>query len=76
MKNEVFHIGSIIRAELSRQGRSVAWLAKQLNIQRPNCYRILRAGSIHTDMLMSISITLNHDFFAVFSEKLEKRKIE
>ena len=43
------HVGSLVRAELSRQQISVSWLAEQLGIQRPNCYRILNAQSIQTD---------------------------
>ena len=48
------HIGNMVRAELERQGKSVAWLAEQLNMQRPNCYRLLRAQSIPTDQLRTL----------------------
>lgn len=58
------HIGNMVRAELERQGKSVAWLAEQLNMQRPNCYRLLRSQSIHTDQLRQLSVLLKHDFFA------------
>jgi len=58
------HIGNMVRAELERQGKSVAWLAEQLNMQRPNCYRLLRSQSIPTDQLRQLSIILEHDFFA------------
>jgi hypothetical protein len=58
------HIGNMVRAELERQGKSVVWLAEQLNMQRPNCYRLLRAQSIPTDQLRQLSIILEHDFFA------------
>lgn len=62
------HVGSLVRAELSRQQQTVAWLAEQLGIKRTNCYRILGAQSIHTALLERISITLRHDFFVDYSK--------
>lgn len=64
------HIGSSIRAELTRQQKTIVWLADQLAIHRPNCYRILRGKSIDTDLLMRISNAMKHDFFAEYSKKL------
>ena len=61
------HVGSLVRAELSRQQQTVAWLAEQLGIKRTNCYRILGAQSINTALLERISITLRHDFFVDYS---------
>ena len=58
------HVGSLIRAELTRQDQSVTWLAEQLGIERTNCYRFLRAQSLHVEQLMRISIAMQHDFFA------------
>lgn len=69
-KISTIHVGNLIRAEMTRQNRTVVWLSNQLVIHRPNCYRILRAKSIDTDMLMRISGILNHDFFADFSNRL------
>ena len=64
------HVGSLIRAELNRQNRSVTWLAEQLGIERTNCYRFLRAQSLHTDQLARISVAMQHDFFADCSKAL------
>ena len=64
------HVGSLVRAELSRQHQTVTWLAEQLGIERTNCYRILRASSIHTEQLVRISIAMQHDFFADCSKAL------
>ena len=58
------HIGNMVRDELERQGKTVTWLAEQLNMQRPNCYRLLRSQSMNTDMLRLLSILLEHNFFA------------
>ena len=68
MKPYPIHVGSLIRAELTRQQQTVAWLAEQLGIQRTNCYRILGAQSIHTALLEQLSIVLHHDFFIDYSE--------
>lgn len=65
------HVGSLIRAELTRQDQSVTWLAEQLGIERTNCYRFLRAQSLHTDQLMRISIVMQHDFFADYSKIIQ-----
>lgn len=72
MKDEP-HIGNLIKAELARQGRSITWLAKQLNCSRQNAYKIFRRKWIYTDLLLRISIILDYDFFKYFSDWLEKR---
>ena len=72
MKPDLIHIGSIVHAELQRQQLSVTWLAQQLGLQRPNCYRLLRASSLHTDTLLQLSLVLRHDFFREYSCILEK----
>jgi plasmid maintenance system antidote protein VapI len=64
------HVGSLVRAELSRQQKSVSWLAEQLGIQRPNCYRILNAQSIQTDMLCRLCRVTQHDFFLDISQQI------
>ena len=60
------HIGSLIGNELKRQRRPVVWLAQELCCDRTNVYKILRKGSIDTELLCRISVALNHDFFADF----------
>lgn len=64
---ETLHIGNEIRYELLRQERSVAWLARQLGYDRSNFYRVLRAPSIDTLLLLRISRLLQRDFFALYS---------
>lgn len=70
MKPYPIHIGSLVRAELSSQHQTVAWLAEQLRIKRTNCYRILHAQSIHTSLLEQISMVMQHDFFADYSRAM------
>ena len=50
------HIGQLIRQELRRQERSVAWFARQLSCDRSNIYRIFQKESIDTYLLVRISI--------------------
>lgn len=67
MTNEP-HIGHIIKKELSNQGRTITWLAKQLECSRQNAYKILNRPWIYTDLLLKISNILDHDFFKYFSD--------
>lgn len=71
MKMNPIHVGSLIRAELTRQDQSVTWLAEQLGIERTNCYRFLRAQSLHADLIARISIAMKHDFFADCSKCIQ-----
>lgn len=68
------HIGSSIRAELSRQRKSMVWLADQLGTARPNVYRIVRASSLQTDSLFRICRILDYDFFAEYSSRLKDKE--
>lgn len=72
MDPNLIHIGSVVHAELQKQHRTVIWLAEQLGILRPNCYRLLHASSLHTDTLLQISVVLRRDFFCEYSHVLEK----
>lgn len=58
------HIGSLINAELHRQHRQAAWLARQICCDRTNVYKIFKKSSIDTELLCRISVALSHDFFA------------
>lgn len=67
----MIHIGQLIKAELYRQERTPAWLAKKINCERPNVYYIFSQESINTDMLLRISQALNHNFFKYYSIAVE-----
>lgn len=71
--NEELHIGKLIKAELARQGRSITWLAEQLNYSRQYVYKIFSRKWIYTDLLLKISDILDYDFFKCYSEWREKR---
>ena len=65
---EAPHIGHLIKEELARQGRTVTWLAKQLECSRQNVYGIFDNRWIYTDLLLKISNVLDVDFFEVYSQ--------
>jgi len=69
-KANEFHIGQNIKKELTRQGRSITWLAGEVHCTRENLYRLFRRPYISTDMLFKISKALQHDFFMECSEQL------
>lgn len=55
-------IGQRIHDELKRQGRSVAWLARKLNVERTSLYYTFRQNSIDVELLLRISHYLEHNF--------------
>ena len=61
------HIGQLIKREIGRQGRSVAWLAQKMQCSRQNVYRLLERDWIHTDTLLKICDILDRDFFGWYS---------
>lgn len=63
-----FHLGKLIKAELMRQGRSITWLAHQINCTRENLYQIFRNPWIHAETLYKIGKALNYDFFRCCSD--------
>jgi DNA invertase Pin-like site-specific DNA recombinase len=67
MRNSI-HIGELIRDRLKDEGRSVLWLAKKLNCDRTNVYKIFRKSNIDVIQLLRICIVLNFDFFACYSD--------
>ena len=72
MTNEP-HIGHLIKEELRNQGRTITWLAKQLDCSRQNAYKILNRPWIYTDLLLKISSILDYDFFKCFSDNFSRR---
>lgn len=57
-----FHIGMMIQEELSRQGRTVVWLAKEIYCEKSNVYKLFKRKSIDFEQLLKISEVLNHNF--------------
>ena len=64
------HIGSIIRDELRRQGKTNAWFAKEINVNHRTVNKIFLKGVIDTHQLLLISQALGVDFFKYYSKLL------
>lgn len=65
----MIHIGQLIKIELERQERTPTWLAKKINCDRTNIYRIFNRESIDTALLSRISTALNRNFFEDLSQQ-------
>ena len=70
------HLGSMVRAELLRQEKSVSWFAQAINLERSGIYKLFRRKNISVQMLLKICIVLNHDFFDDVSEILKNNKLQ
>ncbi|MBR6606800.1 MAG: hypothetical protein IKK92_13215, partial [Prevotella sp.] len=49
------HIGTLIKAELENQERTVSWFARKLNCDRSNVYKLFKRSTIDTELLLRIS---------------------
>ena len=81
MKDEL-HIGHEIKEYAKSHGIKLHWLSQQLHCHRNTLYNVFERRWIDTDLLMRLSLVLEHDFFADISEeyvrkqKLKGRKME
>ena len=57
------HIGKLIKQEMERQDRKPTWLAKKISCDRTNVYHIYKQESLNTEVIVRISLALNHNFF-------------
>ncbi len=73
---EGFHLGNLIKAELTRQGRSITWLASQVDCSRENLYKVFHHKWIYTDLLFQICEALDYDFFKLCSDYYQAKKRE
>ena len=73
-KQLTLHIGQLIKEELERQERTVSWFARKLYCDRSNVYKIFKRPTIDTELLLRISVILNHDFFADYMAKVAENK--
>ncbi|MDR2911254.1 MAG: XRE family transcriptional regulator [Bacteroidales bacterium] len=66
------HIGEEIRKHLSKQKRSIMWLAEEIGCDQSNLTKQLNKPFIHTKLLYSISEALEVDLFAYYSQQLKE----
>ncbi|MBO5244424.1 MAG: XRE family transcriptional regulator [Muribaculaceae bacterium] len=71
--NQIF-IGKSIEYELRNQERSVMWLARKLNCNRTNIYKIFNRSTIDTELLLRISNVLQRNFFEEYINRLDFTK--
>lgn len=73
-QNSDFHMGRLIKAELTRQGRTATWLARQVHCTPENIYKVCRQQYVTMHLLFEISKALERDFFRDCSERLQKEQ--
>ena len=73
MQEALIHIGNLIKQELNEQERSVAWLASKIDYHRTTLMRILQKHSIDSELLCRISIELEVDYHALYSQKVKNK---
>lgn len=63
------HVGHLIKTvfESHPKEHNIKWFASMLNCRRGNIYNIFNRSTIDTELLIRISLILNHDFFADIS---------
>ena len=71
--DEKIHIGKLIQEKMKIDGRSAQWLAQQLYCRTSNIYKIYEKPTINTGLLLRISKVLQTDFFAYYSNMLNKK---
>ena len=74
------HIGQLVKSVFDESGMTVSELARQLRCERTNVYTIFKRRTIDVELLVMLSIILNHNFLddamklygltATFSPKL------
>lgn len=70
--DQEFHIGKLIKEELTNQGRTAIWLSKQVCCTTENIYKIFAHHWVTMPMLLKISQALKHDFFKDCSDYLRQ----
>ena len=68
------HIGSLIREELRRQGRTNAWLADKIGVTPRALQKIFNKTSIDTQQLSIICAALDRDLFHCYTEWLNSKR--
>ena len=73
--HENIPIGDLIFQKLKEKGRSLAWLAQQVGCDASNLSKTLKNSRyVYSELLFRISIALDEDFFACYSQKLKEMK--
>ena len=73
----LLHVGQMVERvfrELERENPkcTVTWFAGQLNCDRRNVYDIFKRATIDTQLLIQISLILNHNFYEDIAQGIEE----
>ena len=73
MHGEILPIGELIFRKLKEKGRTLTWLAQKVGCDDSNLSKTLKNSRyIYSDLLFRISLALDEDFFACYSQKLKE----
>jgi len=73
MRNFPIDIGQLVLQKLKENDKTVVWLAKQIGCDDSNLGKTLRNSRyIYFDLLLRISVAMEEDFFAYYSQKLNE----
>ena len=61
------HIGHLIREQLKADQRSASWLAREIGCSRNHLYKVFRKPSLDGELLLSISLAMNFNFFQYYT---------
>lgn len=73
----LLHVGQMVERvfrdlELERPKCTVTWFAGQLNCDRRNVYDIFKRSTLDTQLLVQISLVLDHNFYDDIAREIEK----
>ena len=72
-QNEKLHIGKLVKNKTKEEGRTVDWLAKNINCHKNNIYRIYRQEHLYPELLLKISLLLQYNFFSHYCEFINEQ---
>jgi DNA-binding phage protein len=61
------HIGHLVQAQLKADKRSASWLAREIGCSRNHLYKVFRKSSLDGELLLSISLAMNFNFFQYYT---------
>jgi transcriptional regulator with XRE-family HTH domain len=61
------HIGNKIKMVFNKKGMTISEFGRRINKSRENVYDIFKRKTIDTELLLTISNILEHDFFQYYT---------
>ena len=63
------HIGELIRSKIDEDKRTVAWLARKIDIDKSKLRRTLEKETLDVELIFAVSAGMGFDFLGYYSEK-------